>query len=433
MESVRFSDGQRPSLQWRDSRRESENSAGGDHIWVSSMGQYPYVSIAVSAISRHFMHFASRSGSIIRPSAAARLKAYFPMSFRLFEEISKRHHEQISVHNDERTGLKAIVSIHSSTLGPALGGVRIYPYQDEVAAFHDVLRLSEAMSYKSAVAGMRLGGGKACIIADPKMTEGRKEMMQSFAQALNNLDGRYITAEDMGTSAEDMQTMREVSQHVVGFPIDRGGSGDPSPWTARGVLHAIVAACERRYGSGDIAGRKIAIQGIGSVGLHLARLLRERDCRLVISDTSKDRLQEAEFVLGKIDVVSPEAIYDVDCDIFAPCAIGQTVNSRTIPLLKCDILCGAANNQLSGPDAYEYLSERGILYCPDFVVNAGGVISVGAELNPGGWSESWVTNKVDQIYDTTSKILEESMKRALFPERVALDLAKEIISNVAGI
>lgn len=355
------------------------------------------------------------------------------MSYKIFQEVIQRGHEQVTIFNDPKAGLKAVVSIHSTVLGPSLGGLRVHPYQDETAAFTDVLRLSEAMSYKSAVAGMRLGGGKACIIADPKITVGRKELFESFARSLNNLGGRYITAEDMGTSADDMQTIKQLSQHVVGFPHKYGGSGDPSPWTARGVLHGIISACNRRYGSKDISGKIITIQGVGSVGLHLAKLLKERGCQLVISDTSKSRLEEAESVLGKVQTVSPEAIYDIASNVFAPCAIGQTVNSRTIPLLKCDIICGAANNQLSGPDVYELISERGLLYCPDFVVNAGGVISVGAELNSGGWEAGWVTNKVDQIFETTSQILEESMKRGLFPEVVALDLAKEIIGNVAEV
>lgn len=353
------------------------------------------------------------------------------MSYKIFQEVVQRGHEQVTIFNDPKSGLKAIVSIHSTVLGPSLGGLRVHPYQDETAAFTDVLRLSEAMSYKSAVAGMRLGGGKACIMADPKITAGRKELFESFAKGLNNLGGRYITAEDMGTSAEDMHTIKKISQHVVGFPHEFGGSGDPSPWTARGVLKAIIAACERRYGSKDISGKTISIQGVGNVGLHLAKLLKDFNCKLIVTDASKSRLAEAEKILGNVQIVSPEAIYDVACDIFAPCAIGQTVNSRTIPLLKCDIICGAANNQLSGPDVYESITERGLMYCPDFVVNAGGVISVGAELNSGGWEEAWVTNKVDQIFDTTSQILEESMKRGLFPEIVALDLAKEIIANVA--
>lgn len=354
------------------------------------------------------------------------------MSFKLFQEVLQRGHEQVTVFNDPSAGLKAIVSIHSTVLGPSLGGVRVYPYQSEVAAFNDALRLSEAMSYKSAVAGMRLGGGKACIIADPKITEGRKELFEAFAKGLNNLGGRYITAEDMGTSAEDMQTIKQISKCVVGFPHEFGGSGDPSPWTAMGVLNGILAACERRYGSNEISGKIVVVQGVGSVGLHLAKLLKEKGCELIISDTSSERLKKAELELGNIKVVPTEAVYDCFCHVFAPCAIGQTVNSRTVSLLKCDIICGAANNQLSGPDVYEFISERGILYCPDFVVNAGGVISVGAELNKAGWDSKWVTNKVDQIFETTSRILEESDKRGLFPEVVAVDLAKEIIGNVVG-
>lgn len=351
------------------------------------------------------------------------------MSFQLFHEIELRGHEQVSIFHDPVVGLKAIVAIHSTTLGPSLGGLRVYPYSDEKAALQDVLRLAEAMSYKSALAGLHLGGGKACIIADPKMTEGRKTLFEAFARSLNHLGGRYITAEDMGTSAEDMQWMKAQSEYVVGFPVALGGSGDPSPWTAMGVMAGIRAACERRYGSSDLKGKKVSLQGVGSVGLHLAELLIAEGAILVVTDTSKDRLEKARSTLGQVQVVSPEAIYDVACNIFAPCAIGQTVNSRTIPLLACDIIAGAANNQLSGPESYQEITERGILYCPDFVINAGGVISVGAELNDGGWKKDWVTQKVNQIYETTSKVLDESQERGLFPEVVALDLAKQIIQN----
>jgi leucine dehydrogenase len=351
------------------------------------------------------------------------------MSIKLFSEVVQRGHEQLTVFNDPKSGLRAIVSIHSSVLGPALGGVRVHPYQDESSAFNDVLRLSEAMSYKSAIAGMSLGGGKACIIADPKISVGRKELFESFGNSLNILGGRYITAEDMGTSAEDMQTIRNISKHVVGFSKEHGGSGDPSPWTAKGVLQGIIAACENRYGTSDLNGKTVSIQGVGNVGFHLAKLLDQIGCKLIISDTSADRINNALSILKNAKAVKAEAIYDCSCNIFAACAIGQTINSRTIPLLKTDIICGAANNQLSGPDVYEIISERGILYCPDFVVNAGGVISVGAELNQGGWDHDWVSQKVDQIKATTTEILERSASKGMFPEVVALEWAKEIIQS----
>jgi len=343
---------------------------------------------------------------------------------RILSEIVRRGHEQVTVFNYPEVGLKAIVAIHNTNLGPALGGCRMRIYTDESQAIDDCLRLSEGMTYKSSIAGLDLGGGKSCILADPALKNGRKELFVKFAECLNHLNGRYITAEDMGTSVEDVMVMREHTKYAAGYARDKGGSGDPSPWTARGVLNSIKAGCERKFGTKDLKGRYIALEGVGHVGMYLLKYLKEAGARVVVSDINKSSLERAKTEYGA-EVVEPNAIYDLDCDIYSPNAVGQTVNPETLKRLKCKVICGGANNQLINPTVYETIDAKGMLYCPDFVVNAGGVISVGCEYVPGGWNESWVSQKVDNIYNTVHRILDESEKRSKFPEVVAVELAKE--------
>lgn len=350
------------------------------------------------------------------------------MSKKVFEESLKRGHEQVVFFSFPEFGLKALIGIHDTTLGPALGGCRLRMYEDEDQALDDVLRLSEGMTYKSSIAGLDLGGGKSCIIADPSFTEGREKFFEQFGKCLEYLGGRYITAEDMGTSVEDVMCMRRQTQWAAGFSREAGGAGDPSPWTARGVFHAIRAACERVFDKKDLSGKKIAIQGVGHVGMYLAELLHAQGATLTVCDAIAKNAEKARERFG-VNVVAVEDIYDVDCDVFAPCAIGQTINEVTIPRLKCRAIAGAANNQISSPAVYASLNERGMLYCPDFVINSGGVISVGGEYIPGGWNEGWVSDKVDHIYHTTHRILDESEKRKAFPEVVAVELAKERIQQ----
>ncbi len=349
------------------------------------------------------------------------------MNNKVFEQVEKRGHEQVSFFNFPEVGLKAIVGIHDTTLGPALGGCRMRPYEEEAQALDDVLRLSEGMTYKSSLAGLNLGGGKCVLICDPLKSEGRREMFLKFAECLNRLNGFYITAEDMGTSVSDVMTMREVTPYAAGFAMDKGGSGDPSPWTAKGVFQSILAASEKRYGSKDLTGKTVTVQGAGHVGIFLMELLKNAGAKIVTCDTNK---QSIELAKSKFDcqVVGVDEIYDIKADIYAPCAIGQTVNPSTIGRLKCDIIAGAANNQLLDSSMYAQIEKRGIMYCPDFAINSGGVISVGAEYNEGGWKESWVAEKVNGIFDTTLRILNESEKRKKFPEIVAVELAKERVN-----
>jgi leucine dehydrogenase len=348
------------------------------------------------------------------------------MDIKLLSEIERRGHEQVVVFNYPRVGLKAIVAIHNTVLGPALGGCRMRLYTDEASALDDALRLAEGMTYKSALAGLDLGGGKSCLIVDPAIKEGRRELFLQFAKCLNDLGGRYITAEDMGTSVEDIMVLREVTKFAAGYSRDKGGSGDPSPWTALGTFSGIRAACERRFGTADLKGRHITVQGVGHVGMYLLKHLHEAGAKITVCDTVESRLEEARSKYGA-EVVGLDAIYDVKCDVYSPSAIGQTVNRDTLPRLKCAIIGGAANNQLSDASMYEAITQRGITYCPDFAINAGGIISVSAEYIPGGWTEKWVTEKSTNIYNTIHKILEESEKRKRFTELVALDLAKDRI------
>ena len=352
------------------------------------------------------------------------------MEKKVFAEAEKRGHEQVVFFHYPEVGLKAIVGIHNTVLGPALGGCRMRLYTDESQALDDALRLSEGMTYKSSMAGLDLGGGKSCLIADPAMVEGRREMFLKFAECLNHLAGRYITAEDMGTSVEDVMTMREVTKYAAGFAREKGGGGDPSPWTAKGVFNSIVAACERRYGSKDLKGKHVALQGVGHVGLYLLKHLHQAGCKVTVCDTNARALETAKREYGAT-VVDVDAIYDVACNVYSPNAIGQTVNPSTLKRLKCDIICGGANNQLSGSEMHAAITERSIMYCPDFIINAGGVISVGGEYIPGGWNEKWVSDKVEQIYRTIHTVLDEAERRKRFPEVVAVELAKERIKATA--
>lgn len=353
------------------------------------------------------------------------------MDTGVLSQVSKRGHEQVVFFHYPAVGLKAIVAIHSTALGPALGGCRIRPYENEARALDDVLRLSEGMTYKSSLAGLDLGGGKSCLIADPEFKEGRKELFLQFGRAIDSLSGRYITAEDMGTSVPDMMVVRECTKHVSGLARESGGSGDPSPWTAMGVFRSIIAACERVFGTKDLNGRTVTVQGVGHVGMFLLDHLVKAGAKVTVSDINSKNIEAAKKSFD-VEVCSPEAIYDVACDVYAPCAIGQTVNHDTLKRLKTKIIAGGANNQLIDSSVYSILKEKQVVYCPDFAVNAGGVISCAGEFVRDGWSEPWVKGKVEGIYTTIHRILDEAQKRGKFSEIVALELAKERIHEAKG-
>lgn len=342
-------------------------------------------------------------------------------------EAQKRGHETVAYFHFPEVGLRAIVAIHSTVLGPALGGCRMRAYRNEEEALDDVMRLSEGMTYKSAVAGMDLGGGKACIIADPKVSVGRDALFKKFGECLNQMGGTYVTAEDMGTNVTDMTTVFSVSKFVTGIDPSQGGGGDPSPWTAQGVFDSMQAASDLRFGKRDLSGRRVAMQGVGHVGVHVLEHLCKAGAKVTVCDTNEVAARQVAAQFG-VEVVPPDGIYDVPCDIFSPCAVGQTINERTLTRLNCAIIAGAANNQLTDQSVYSLIMKRGILYCPDFVINCGGVISVGAELNKGGWKKEWVAEKVSRIGTTIRQILETADQQQRFPELVAIDVAKERIN-----
>lgn len=346
------------------------------------------------------------------------------MADQTFDRMVREKHEHLSFFFDEETGLKCVIAIHNTTLGPALGGCRMRSYDSIQAAVEDALRLAEGMTYKSSLAGLDLGGGKAVIIQDPKEIKDRKRFFEAYARIIEKVGGKYITAEDMGTSDEDMKVINKITKHVVGLPEALGGVGNPAPYTARGTVCGILAASRFRFGSEDLSGKKVIIQGVGAVGSRVASQLKELGASLVISDVDQESIKRVVELTGA-EVVSPEALYDVEGDIFCPCAMGQTVNPRTIERLKVKVIAGAANNQLSDPTVYSLLDEKRITYVPDFVINAGGIIA--ASIEQSERSKDWMVKKIDGIGDTVFRVLEESRKRNRFPELVAIELAKERI------
>lgn len=354
-----------------------------------------------------------------------------PVESSLFHLLAQRGHEHVSFFHYPEVGLKAIVGIHSTALGPSMGGCRMRPYNSESDALDDVLRLSEAMTYKNALAGLSLGGGKAVIIADSSHLLKKKKLFEKFAHCLNDLHGRYITAEDMGTKEDDIELMRSITPHVAGFPRAQGGSGDPSPWTALGVYHGIKAASEFKFGTSSLSGKKIHVQGVGSVGERLVHHLCAEHALVIVSDTHTKNLAKVSSLPGVRVHEHHGHFKDIDCDIYSPCAIGQTVSSTTVPFMRCKIIAGAANNQLCSSAVYKVLKARHILYVPDFVLNAGGVISIGGEYRQGGWNHSYVESKVIEIKDTVGKVLKLAQESGRFTERVALEMAKEIVKNAS--
>ncbi len=344
----------------------------------------------------------------------------------VFEAIGAEGHEEVVFGSDPVSGLKTIIAIHSTTLGPALGGTRFYPYGSEDEALADVLRLSRAMTFKAAAAGLDLGGGKAVIIGDPG-TDKSERLWRAYGRIVDSLQGRYITAEDVGTDHFDMDVIRHETRWVVGLPKAEAGSGDPSPATARGLMRALSAVAEHVWGDSDLGGKVVAIQGTGKVGRDLVRRLVKAGARVVATDVFGPNLQMVIDDYG-VEVVEPEEIYDVECDIFSPCALGGTLNSGTIPRLKCRAVVGPANNQLEQDKDAERLREAGIVYAPDFVVNSGGLINVWEERR--GYQEERAAHNIDKIYGLTKHILEEANERDCSPLESAMQLATERIEKI---
>ena len=347
---------------------------------------------------------------------------------KLFNYMDKHNHEEVVYWMDKAADLKAIVAIHSTTLGPALGGARMWPYASEEEALLDVLRLSEGMTYKSSIAGLNLGGGKAVIIGDPAKDKS-EALFRAFGKFIDTLQGKFITGEDVGTTVADVASMHQETSYVVGLPLAEQGSGDPSPLTAYGVYRGMKACCQVYYGSDSLRGRRVAIQGLGKVGYELARLLARDGARLVAAELDPKRAIKVAVELG-IRLAGPQEIYDVKCDIFAPCALGAVINNDTLHRLRCRIIAGAANNQLAEDHHGYELAERQILYAPDYVINAGGLISVATELGVHDTQEAW--RKTEKIYDTILRIIalaqDEGIPTHLAAHRLAqarIELAKQ--------
>jgi leucine dehydrogenase len=341
-------------------------------------------------------------------------------------------HEEVLVRRGERSGLYLVVAVHSTALGPALGGARLWPYQALGDAIADGLRLSEAMTYKAAAAGLDLGGGKAVLCAPPDReltAERRRELMLDLGDAVESLEGRYVTAEDVGTGTEDMRVIGERTSHVVGRPRESGGSGDPSPVTARGVESAIRACCEHRYGSGDLTGRVIAVVGIGHVGLALAKRLATAGAELVVSDIDPGKRALSDE-LGARWVEAADAMA-ADCDVLAPCALGGVIDPETINELRCEVVCGSANNVLANDSLADDLAERDILYAPDFIANAGGLINVYGELHDLGRER--LDQLVDGIGEAVARVFEAATDRSITPLAAARAVALERLEAAAPV
>lgn len=345
----------------------------------------------------------------------------------MFEQLETMGHERVLICSNPDVGLKAIIAVHSTALGPGLGGARMWRYNSDEEAITDALRLSRGMTYKAAAAGLNLGGGKAVIIGDSK-TDKSEALFRAFGRYIDSLGGLYITAEDVGTDMEDMELILSETRWVTGVSPSHGGSGDPSPVTAFGTLQGIKSAVNWKYGDNSLRGRSVAIQGLGSVGGYLAQYLIEEGAKVFGSDIDQDEIEKARGI--GVEIVGADEIYDVDCDIFAPCALGAILNDETIPRLRCSIIAGASNNQLAEDKKHaKMLAEREILYAPDFVINAGGLINVYNELM-GGYNQERALRMTRSIYLNLSRVFEIARRDGITTAVAADRLAEERIATV---
>jgi leucine dehydrogenase len=348
----------------------------------------------------------------------------------IFGQITTMDHEQLVICHDEATGLKALIGIHNTTLGPALGGTRMWPYASEEEAITDVLRLSRGMTFKNALAGLNLGGGKAVILGDPKLKN--EAFLRRFGRFVQSLGGRYVTAEDVNMNTSDMEFIGMETRHVTGLPEIKGGGGDPSPVTGYGVYMGMKAAAKKAFGSESLEGKTIGVQGVGQVGKYLIEYLVKEGANVLITDIFEDKLQTVAKATGA-QVVDPNVIYDLEMDIYSPCALGATINDQTIDRLKCAVIAGGANNQLKDEAKHgRILVEKGIVYAPDFLINAGGVINVGAEYF-GGYNRETVYKQTERIYDTCLGILNKSEKENIPAQQAAIETAKARIEAIGKV
>jgi valine dehydrogenase (NAD+) len=322
---------------------------------------------------------------------------------QVFDRIGAEDYEQVVYCHHRPSGLRAVIAVHSTALGPSLGGTRFHAYASEDEAVEDVLRLARAMTYKSAAAGLDLGGGKAVIIGDPAKDR-TEALMRAYGRFVDSLGGRYITAEDVGTTAADMNLIRRETPYVTGLSPSLGGSGDPSGPTAEGVLHGMRATAAHLWGTQSLAGRHVVVSGVGKVGGNLVRHLVTAGARVTISDVDAAAVARVAGT-HPVDVVAWDEAHAAPCDIFSPCALGGALSPLTIPALQCAAVVGSANNQLADPSCAELLEKQGVTYAPDFIVNAGGIISVADELSPGGYNAERVAEGVHRIFETTAAVL----------------------------
>lgn len=345
----------------------------------------------------------------------------------LFSQLIKTDHEQIVFCQDNHTGLKAIIAIHNTVLGPGLGGTRIWNYASDAEAINDVLRLSRGMTYKAAISGLNLGGAKAVIIGDAGKIK-TEALMRKFGRFVENLNGKYITAEDVNTTTRDMEYVNMETDHVVGLPESMGGGGDPSPVTAYGTYMGMKASAKHVWGNDSLKGKKVAVQGIGKVGGHLLEHLHKEGASLYISDINEQVLKHYASTLGAT-VVKGDEIYSTDADIFAPCALGAVLNTENIAKLKCSIVAGAANNQLADENVHgPMLVEKGIAYAPDFLINAGGLINVYQEYI--GYNRETALRNTEHIYDVTLQIYAKAEAEKTHTQKAAIDMAEKRINDI---
>jgi len=345
----------------------------------------------------------------------------------LFESLERRGHEEVVFCHDKDAGLKAIIAIHNTALGPALGGLRMWPYETEDQALRDVLRLSRGMTYKAAVAGLNLGGGKAVILGDPKKDKS-EILFRSLGRFVNSLNGRYITAEDVGIDVNDMEIILQETDHCVGVHQVHGGSGDPSPFTAYGVLQAIRASLEEAFGTDEIGKRSFAVQGTGHVGYHTVKLLHEEGAKIFVCDIDDESVARVVDEFG-CEAVGTDEIYDVDADVFTPSALGAILSEETIPRLKFKVVAGSANNQLANEACGDELDKRGIVYAPDYAANAGGLMNVSIELE--GYNRERAIRMTRTIYYNVRRIFKIAERDSIPSWKAADRMAEERIAAVA--
>lgn len=344
----------------------------------------------------------------------------------IFESLAQGEHEQVAFWSDRVAGLRSIIAIHDTTLGPAIGGVRMHPYKSEEEALKDVLLLSKSMTYKAAAASINLGGGQGVIIGDP-IKDKNELVLRSFGRFVESLKGRYITAEDVGTTVEDMEIVKYETQYVTGLSQALGGGGDPGPVTAIGLESGLLACAEKVFGKKSLQGLTVAIQGLGNVGFNLARQLSRQGCKLLVADVDQSKADLAGEEFGA-KLILPDQIYDLEADVFSPNALGGVINDQTIKRLKVKIVAGAANNQLEEERHGDVLHQKGILYAPDFVIGAGGLINVANELE--GYHQERATKRARGIYQILSQVLEKSEKENIPTQKAATLLAEERIRQV---